>query len=106
MVSGFFFDGIKEKIGRSPGSGLNEPSTFLWNQANAYEENRPHGLWKLEVNQTFSPDFFVSAKVAYYNTGFGLFARDDRDRATRTTTCGARRSARTTTTTRSGRRRP
>ena len=76
MVSAFFFDGKKEKTGRSPGSGLNEPSTFLWDQSNAYEENRPHGLWKLEVAQTFSPNFFVSAKAAYYNTGFGLFSRD------------------------------
>jgi hypothetical protein len=76
MVSAFFFDGKKEKTGRSPGSGLTEPSTFLWDQSNAYEENRPHGLWKLEVAQTFSPNFFVSAKAAYYNTGFGLFSRD------------------------------
>ena len=76
MVSAFFFDGKKEKFGRSPGSGLNEPESFLWNQSNAYEDSRPHGLWKLEVNQTFSPDFFMSAKVAYYNNGFGLFARD------------------------------
>jgi hypothetical protein len=77
MVSGFFFDGIKAKTGRSPGSQLNEPDSFLWDQANAYEKNRPHGLWKLEVNQTFSPNFFMSAKAAYYNTGFGLFSRDE-----------------------------
>jgi len=77
MVSAFYFDGIKAKTGRSPGSGLNEPDTFLWDQANAYEENRPHGLWKVEVSQTFSPSFFVSAKAAYYNTGFGLFSRDE-----------------------------
>jgi hypothetical protein len=76
MVSAFMFNGLKQKTGRSPGSGLNEPSTFLWDQSNAYQENRPHGLWKLEVNQTFSPSFFVSAKAAYYNTGFGLFSRD------------------------------
>ena len=76
MVSAFFFDGIKAKTGRSPGSGLNEPDTFLWDQANAYEENRPQGLWKLEVSQTFSPNFFVSAKAAYYNTGFGLISRN------------------------------
>ena len=78
MVSGFFFDGLKEKSGRSPGSGLTEPSTFLWDQSNAYENNRPHGLWKLQVDQTFSPNFFVSAKAAYYNTGFGLFSRDEK----------------------------
>jgi hypothetical protein len=77
MVSGFFFDGVKEKIGRSPGTGLLEPSEFLWDQKNAYEKNRPHGLWKLEVNQTFGPNFFVNAKAAYYNNGFGLFSRGD-----------------------------
>jgi len=77
VVSGFFFDGKKEKFGRAPGTGLLEPAEFLWNQSNAYEENRPHGLWKLEVAQTFSPSFFVSAKAAYYNNGFGLFAMGD-----------------------------
>jgi hypothetical protein len=76
MVSAFFFDGKKEKFGRSPGSGLNEPATFLWDQTNAYEEGRPNGLWKLEVAQTFSPSFFMSAKAAYYNTGFGLFSKN------------------------------
>jgi hypothetical protein len=29
------------------------------------------------VNQTFSANFFLSAKAAYYNNGFGLFARGD-----------------------------
>jgi hypothetical protein len=77
MVSGFWFDGVKAKFGRSPGLELIEPSSFLWDQGNAYEEGKPHGLWKLEVDQTFSPNFFVSAKAAYYNTGFGLFARED-----------------------------
>ncbi len=77
MVSGFFFDGKKEKFGRAPGTGLLEPADFLWDQGNAYEEGRPHGLWKLEVNETFSPNFFMSAKAAYYNNGFGLFARGD-----------------------------
>jgi hypothetical protein len=77
MVSGFWFDGVKAKFGRSPGTELVEPASFLWDQGNAYEEGKPHGLWKLEVDQTFSPNFFVSAKAAYYNTGFGLFARED-----------------------------
>jgi hypothetical protein len=76
MVSGFWFDSKKEKFGRSPGSGLNEPDTFLWDQGNAYADNKFHGLWKLEVDQTFSPNFFVSAKAAYYNTGFGLIGRN------------------------------
>jgi hypothetical protein len=81
MVSGFWFDGKKEKVGRDPGiPGITQPTaSFLWNQGNAYEQNRPHGLWKLEVNQTFSPNFFVSAKAAYYNTGFGLIAAGPAD---------------------------
>jgi hypothetical protein len=78
MVSAFWFDGAKEKSGRSPGvgsaTGLNETADFKWNQGNLYENNRPHGFWKLQVDETFSPNFFMSAKAAYYNTGFGLIA--------------------------------
>jgi hypothetical protein len=40
------------------------------------EEPAPRPL-EAGVNQTFSPSFFVSAKAAYYNNGFGLFSRGD-----------------------------
>ena len=36
MVSFFFFNGAKEKYGRSPGQAGNEPDSFLWNQGNFY----------------------------------------------------------------------
>ncbi|HXB57768.1 MAG TPA: carboxypeptidase regulatory-like domain-containing protein [Vicinamibacteria bacterium] len=78
MVSAFWFNGAKEKFGRSTGigsaTGLNEEPSSLWNQGNLYSDNPYHGFWKLQVDETFSPNFFVSAKAAYYNTGFGLIA--------------------------------
>jgi hypothetical protein len=78
MVSAFWFNGAKEKFGRSTGigsaTGLNETPSSLWNQGNLYVDNPWHGFWKAQVDETFSPNFFVSAKAAYYNTGFGLIA--------------------------------
>jgi hypothetical protein len=85
MVSGFWFDGAKEKAGRSPGIqsgyGLEETPGVLWNQGNLYEDNPFHGFWKLQVDQTFSPNFFASAKAAYYNTGFGLIPAGSPDQS-------------------------
>jgi hypothetical protein len=85
MVSAFWFDGAKEKFGRSPGvgsaTGLNETPDYLWNQGNLYVDNPFHGFWKLQVDETFSPNFFVSAKAAYYNTGFGLIAAGGPDKS-------------------------
>jgi hypothetical protein len=85
MVSGFWFDGAKEKQGRLTGigslTGLNETADFVWNQGNLYEDNPWHGFWKAQVDQTFSPNFFMSAKVAYYNTGFTLAAAGSPDQS-------------------------
>jgi len=77
MVSAFYFQGRKEKFGRSPGTATGfEADSFLWNQVNlGTEGGLPLGLWKAEVNHTFSPNFFVSAKAAYYDTGFGFAPR-------------------------------
>jgi hypothetical protein len=78
MVSAFYFLGSKEKFGRSPGSGYQEEDGFLWNQKDQFTEGGlPGGLWKLQVDQTFSPSFFISVKGAYYDTGFGLAPRGD-----------------------------
>jgi len=76
-VSAFWFIGNKQKYGRLAGFGLNTPASFNWNQDNAFEDkvggpDRPHGLWKLQVDHTFSEDFFMSVNGAYYNTGFTL----------------------------------
>jgi hypothetical protein len=76
MASAFYFVGKKQKFGRGVGFGVTETDDFLWNQDNAYVDGGiPGGLWKLQVDHTFSPNFFVSAKGAYYDTGFGLSPR-------------------------------
>ena len=79
MVSAFYFLGSKQKFGRSPGSGLgSEADSYLWNQDNAYTDGGlPGGLWKLQVDHTFSPNLFVSLKGMYYDTGFTLAPRGD-----------------------------
>jgi hypothetical protein len=78
MVSAYYFIGDKQKFGRSPGTGLQEESGVTWNQANAFTDGGlPGGLWKAEINHTFSPSFYMSAKAAYYDTGFGLIAIGD-----------------------------
>jgi len=80
MLTAFWFNGSKEKFGRSAGFSLNAADSFNWNQANAYEDkvggpNRPGGLFKLQVDHTFSTNFFTSVRGAYYNTGFTLTPR-------------------------------
>jgi hypothetical protein len=79
-LSAFWFIGAKQKFGRSAGLPLNADDSFNWNQDNAFESkvgghSRPHGLWKLQVDHTFSPSFFASVNAAYYNTGFTLTPR-------------------------------
>ncbi len=80
MVSAYWFLGSKQKFGRSPGTGLNEADSFLWDQGDAFTDGGlPGGLWKLQVDHTFSPNLFVSLKGAYYDTGFALAARGSTD---------------------------
>ena len=80
MVSAFYFLGSKQKFGRGVGFPVNETDDFLWNQDNSFTDGGlPGGLWKLQVDHTFSQNFFVSAKAAYYDTGFGLFPRGGMD---------------------------
>ncbi len=76
MVTGYYFIGKKEKLGRSPGAFPGEADTFLWDQGDNYTPGGlPGGLWKAEVNHTFSASFFASVKAAYYDTGFSLTPR-------------------------------
>lgn len=85
MVSLFWFNGAKVKLGRSPGAATNEADSFLWNQGNFYPEEdckvpcALHGLWKAEWNHTFSPNFFLNAKYAYYGWGYGFAPRGGAD---------------------------
>ena len=75
MVTGYYFVGKKQKFGRAVGIFADEAATFLWDQDNAYTDGgMPGGLSKLEINHTFSANFFASVKAAYYDTGFQLVA--------------------------------
>jgi hypothetical protein len=74
MVSFLYFDGAKVKDGRSPGiTGiLFDAPTATWHQDGAYADNPFHGLWKIADDRVIGPNMFLSAKYAYYNTGFIL----------------------------------
>jgi hypothetical protein len=82
MVNAFYFIGAKQKFGRAPSKPVQPDDSFLWNQDNAFNPGGlPGGFWKLQVDQTFSPNFFVSVKGAYYDTGFSLAPRGGTDQA-------------------------
>src|SRR5947207_1115907 len=74
MVSFLYFDGFKIKDGRSPGvSGiLFDAPTATFHQDNAYTDFLLHGLWKIADDRVVNSNMFVSAKYAYFNTGFIL----------------------------------
>ena len=78
MISALWFNGAKVKLGRDPGVVGNPDQSFLWNQGNFYPEEGCgiscglHGLWKVEWNHTFSPNFYLNAKYAYYGWGYGF----------------------------------
>jgi hypothetical protein len=74
MVSAYWFLGAKEKFGRGTGAcaGCIEPASATWNQGGSYPDNPFHGLWKIEDNHVFSPNFYLNAKFAYYGAGFQL----------------------------------
>jgi len=74
MISFLYFDGFKVKDGRSPGvSGiLFDAPTATFHQDNAYTDNPLHGLWKVADDRIINSNMFLSAKVAYFNTGFVL----------------------------------
>ena len=74
MVSFLYFDGFKIKDNRSPGtSGITfDAPTATFHQDNAYTGNPLHGLFKLADDRVLRPNMFLTAKYAYYNTGFLL----------------------------------
>lgn len=74
MVSFLFFNGLKIKEGRSPGTSniLFDAPTATYHQDNAYVDNKFHGLWKLADDRTIGSNMFISGKFGYYNTGFIL----------------------------------
>ncbi len=83
QISGLWFWGAKEKYGRDPAyAGANEA---LWNQGNFFAEEDCglpcgiHGLWKLEWNRSFSPNFVTNVKYSFYNWGYGFDPQNGAD---------------------------
>ncbi len=74
MVSVLYFNGFKIKDNRSPGTaGITfDAPTATFHQDNAYTSNPLHGLFKLADDRVIRPNMFLTAKYAYYNTGFVL----------------------------------
>jgi hypothetical protein len=74
MISFLYFDGFKIKDGRSPGTSgiLFDAPSATFHQDNAYTSVPLHGLWKIADDRAIRSNMFVSAKYAYYNTGFTL----------------------------------
>ena len=84
QLSFFYFNGAKEKLGRSPGQAGTEDDSFLWNQGNFYPLSgalKPiHGLAKVEDNHTFGSNLFINAKYAYFGWGYGFAPRGGADK--------------------------
>ena len=74
LVSFLYFDGLKIKDYRSPGTAgiLFDAPTATFHQGNAYTDTPLHGLWKIGDDRVIGRNMFLSAKYAYYNTGFIL----------------------------------
>ena len=79
MVSLFWFNGAKIKLGRAGSAanfGLPNTEGTFWDQGNFYP-GEPHGFSKVEWNHVFGPSLFLTAKGSYYSTGFTLAAEGD-----------------------------
>ncbi len=74
MISFLYFDGDKVKDGRSPAvTGiLFEPYSATLHQENEYADSPLKGLWKIADDRVIGSNLFLSAKYAYFNTGFTL----------------------------------
>ena len=74
MVSFLYFNGFKIKDNRSPGtSGITfDAPTATFHQDNAYTEQPAARAVQARRRPRHPPNMFLSAKYAYYNTGFLL----------------------------------
>lgn len=74
MINFLFFNGSKIKSGRTNPVNVSTLEEFAatHHQDNAYSEAPLHGLWKIGDDRVIGSNMFLSAKYAYYNTGFQL----------------------------------
>jgi hypothetical protein len=107
MVSFLYFDGFKIKDGPQPGVAgiLFDAPTATYHQDNAYTDVPLHGLWKIADDRVITSNMFLSAKYAYYNTGFILDPIGGLDSRRAAASPWRSRSARSTRASTSGRRR-
>jgi hypothetical protein len=82
MLSAFWFNGEKTKLGR-PGYGgygvADEEASHSRDQGSAYEDGWPHGFLKIEDNHVFGPSFMLNVKLSHYNQGFSLTPQGGRE---------------------------
>ncbi len=71
-INALHFLGSKLKFGRGTGAASLEPPSATWNQGDMFPDNPFNGLWKVEDNWVVTPTVFLTAKYAYYGTGFAL----------------------------------
>ena len=84
QVSGFYFDGAKEKFGRSPGQASNEADSFLWNQGNFYPRRgraapRSTGCGRWRTTTSSATRCSSTRKYAYFGWGYGFAPRGGAD---------------------------
>ena len=72
LLSVVYFNGAKVKDYRSPGNVLFDAPTATFHQDNAYASSPLHGLLRIADDRVIGSNMFLSAKYAYYNTGFQL----------------------------------
>ncbi len=74
LVNFLWYNGYKIKDNRASAL-LNtaiQTSAATWHQDNYYSSSPLHGLFKIGDDRTFNSHLIVSAKYAYFNTGFSL----------------------------------
>lgn len=75
-VNASWFYGSKLKYGRLVGWGINEEQSSTWDQGNKTGSFKP-GLYRVEWNHVFSPNFFGNLRYGFYNTGFFLHSKGE-----------------------------
>jgi len=79
LVNFLWYNGYKIKDNRSPGAEPIEQVGATWHQDSYYSSSPLHGLFKLGDDRVFNPHLIVSAKYAYFNTGFELIPEGGMD---------------------------
>ena len=78
MVSFLYFDGVQDQGRPQPRHRRASCSTRRRRRSIRTTPTPTiplHGLWKIADDRVITPNMFLSAKYAYYNTGFILDAR-------------------------------